>query len=223
MKRYLLSILIATIIIFLACICFAESKSTNICDFDVLGLKLGMTPKVFANQAKKVFPELSFGIMEKNTKPNKEYIYSYAKGLKTSNTDLIGYVAGSQYGNGIYYIVYNKLIPKVDLAIFIPRFINDVNAKYGKPSKSIIGNDYYKACYGPHCDKLLVKDLYLPLCVGKYPNTPCSSPVKGCHLFVSYRTSKISFQFFDGTPDYKFKEEYVKKQKDDAKKVKVKF
>ena len=196
-------------------------------DFDILGIKLGMTPEDLV-KVKPGCPRTSeYKDYRKDNIPSK---FLGVCGGPALGWQIQIQVAGEPYGNGVFEIIYQKSVDtNVDTKIFISELKTQLEGKYGKASFEEInmnikryGNiNMYAACWGDHCSEIKGSDY-------DFVSHASARLSKGKYLLVSfYGTIDIGykwliFHMFDTSPYHVQKIEQDRRAAEAAKK-KIEF
>lgn len=234
---------ILAVILLLSNGCLADSDTPQSCDFDVLGLRLGMSKDEFISKAKGAGPAQNrfenFSVMERRSYPPCALIIQDST-MKITDTKLRAFVVNATYGNmameTVYYINYKTTVVKVDFKTFSNQFENDIKAKYGKPSMVFAADTSLTVFWGQNWgqkDMRISDDLSRHLRDPIWGEKPAESPVMGCYLIAKCSAAgrsmggdpivAVEFTLFDGTPDYKYKQGYENSLREKGGKVKVPF
>jgi len=126
--------------------------STTVENFDIKGIKLGMS----AEEVKSAFPQMSIEKFSPEEMGKAEILTKYflRSGMMQAN------IAKEQYSSGAFSVSYTEFVKTVDPSSFLTGFKNDLVAKYGKPQYENLdrGQNYF-ACWGDDCSQNLNKQI----------------------------------------------------------------
>jgi len=210
---------VATMVLTLMLFTGSVLASTTIENFDIKGIKLGMS----AEEIKSAFPQISIEKFNPEEMGLAEILTKYflRSGMLQAS------IAKEQYGSGTFCVSYTEFVKTVDPSTFLTGFKNDLVAKYGKPQYENLdrGQNYF-ACWGDGCNQQLnkytlrkVDNQYL------YVNRGIIKPGKYLivHFIIDDNTPHIELTLFDTAPYVNYLQGGEKKKIPDSNVILKKF
>jgi hypothetical protein len=209
---------VATIVLNLMFFTGSVLASTTVENFDIKGIKLGMS----VEDVKSVFPQMSIEQISPGEVGMAEILTKYFlhSGMMQAS------IVKEKYGSGTFSVSYTEFVKKVDPSMFLTGFKNDLVAKYGKPQYENLdrGQNYF-ACWGDGCNQHLNND-NLRKVDNQYLYVYKGIIKPGKYLMVHFIndniTPRVELSLFDTTPYVNYLHEGEKKKSHDSKTI-IKF